>query len=208
MGENTLPMACTDPAYVDEPTRRIVRDFARGTVVRANVFRDVTYGVRVEDDRTVVEANTFDASSPDRHAVVIGTPDRTTVLGEPVDGTVLRANQADIAGNDSPYRWVHGQSHTKVEGNTALGEPTGMCKGVPLPRQPFIFAIAVAPALPDGSEPPTPDLTVATVGALPSCRTATTQPPGRGPAGSGSAPPATATATAAQPIDTAARYAG
>ena len=169
MGENTLPMECSDPAYVERPALRVVRDFAADNVIRSNAFHDVTYGVRVEDDGTVVEGNVFTASSPDHHAVIVGTPYRTEVLHEPVVDTVLRDNRADIIGNDSPYRWVHGQRSTTVEGNLALGTPTGICEGAPVPRQPFVMVIAIAPALADGSKPPTPDLTVEELGALPSC---------------------------------------
>ena len=50
MGENTLPMECTDEAYIDEPLRRVVRDHASHNVILGNQFVDVTYGVRVEDD--------------------------------------------------------------------------------------------------------------------------------------------------------------
>lgn len=169
MGENTLPMECSDPAYVDEPGKRVVLDFAERTTIRGNTFTDVTYGIRIEDDDAVVEGNRFVASSADHHAIVVGTPYRTEVLDRPVSDPVLRDNVADIAGNDSPYRWVHGIESEQVDGNLALGREVGICEGVPLPRDLFVMTIAVAPALPDGSKPPTPDLTVDTVGALPSC---------------------------------------
>jgi parallel beta-helix repeat protein len=169
MGENTLPMECSDPAYVDEPGRRIVLDFAARTTVRANAFHGVTYGIRVEDDHAVIEANRFDGPSPAMHAVVIGTPYRTTVLHHPVTGTVLRANASTIVANPDPYRWVHGESATVVRDNRALGRPVGICEGEPLPRGPFVMALAVAAAGPGGARPPTPDLTFPTVGALPAC---------------------------------------
>lgn len=169
MGENVLPMECSDPAYVDEPGKTIVLDHAERTTVRNNTFTDVTYGIRVEDDDATIEGNRFEASSPDHHAIVVGTPYRTEVLDRPVSDPVLRGNVAEIAGNDSPYRWVHGIESEQVEGNTALGEEVGICEGEPLPRDLFVMTIAVALALPDGSAPPTPDLTVDTLGALPSC---------------------------------------
>ena len=75
---------------------------------------------------------------------------------------MLRDNTSTIAGNANPYRWVHGEVDTTVAGNTALGAPVGMCEGQPPPRQVFVMVIAVRAALPDGSMPPTPDLTVAT----------------------------------------------
>ena len=91
------------------------------------------------------------------------------MLGRPVTGTVLTGNTSAIVGNANPYRWVHGEADTTVSGNTALGAPVGICEGQPTPRQIFVMVIAVRAALPDGSMPPTPDLTVATVPALPPC---------------------------------------
>jgi hypothetical protein len=62
----------------------------------------VTYGVRVEDDGTKVVANRFAGPDATHHAVVIGTPERTTVLGRPVRGTTLSANVSTIAANPNP----------------------------------------------------------------------------------------------------------
>jgi parallel beta-helix repeat protein len=170
MGENTYPMDCSDPAYVEEPAKRISLDHAPDNTIRDNRFTDVTYGVRVEDDGTTVEGNTFTASSPDHHAVIIGTPYRTEVLDQPVVRTALVGNESAISGNDDPYRWVHGEDDTVVQANTSAGQPVGLCEGEPPPRQVFVMVVAVAPANPDGSKPPTPDLTVDTLGALASCQ--------------------------------------
>lgn len=197
MGENTLPMDCSEPAYVDQPGKRVVLDRADHNTIRANTFSQVTYGVRVEDDHTTVAGNTFQATSPDHHAVIIGTPYRTEVLDRPVTGTVLTGNTSTIAGNDSPYRWVHGQRSTTVSGNRALGDGVGICQGEPPPRTLFVMVIAAAAALPDGSEPPTPDLSNPTLGALattcagrtPGSTTTTTSTPAD-PGGGGSASPA------------------
>jgi parallel beta-helix repeat protein len=169
MGENTLPMDCSDPAYVDEGGTRVSLDHAPDNTVRRNRFTDVTYGVRVEDDRTTVEDNAFTTTAADQHPVIIGTPYRTEVLDRPVTGTVLRGN-ATTGPNDSPYRWVHGHEDTVVEANTAAGSPAGLCEGEPPPRQLFVMVVAVAAPNPDGSKPPTPDLTIDALGALPSCR--------------------------------------
>ena len=205
MGENVLVMDCSDPAYVDEPGKQIILDRAPDNIVRSNAFTDVTYGVRVEDDHTTVSGNTFTASTPAHHAVIIGTPYRTTVLHRPVTGTILRSNTSTIAGNDSPYRWVHGQTSTEVADNLALGHPAGLCEGQPPPRSLFVMVIAVAAANADGSKPPTPDLMFPTLGALPSCsRAATTST-----TTTTAAPAPTAGAAApAAPVPGAASYTG
>ncbi len=170
MGENTLPMECTDPAYVESGLTRVVLDYAADNVVRANRFVDVTYGIRVEDDGTVVEGNTFESTTPGKHAVIVGTPYRTTVLGRPVDGTVLQGNTSTLAGNAHPYRWVHGHTGTTESGNTALGAPAELCQGQDPPRQGMIFVIAAALPGPGGTPPATtPDLTVPVLGELPPC---------------------------------------
>jgi parallel beta-helix repeat protein len=170
MGENTLPMECTDEAYIDEPLRRVVLDHAAENTIRANHFVDVVYGIRVEDDGNTVEGNVFEASSPDHHAVIVGTPLRTTVLDRPVTDTRLVGNVATIAGNDDPYRWVTAHVDTHDEDNLANGAPATLCEGVEPPRSPFVFVIAVAAAGPDGGPPEeTPDLTMPVLGALPPC---------------------------------------
>ncbi|MGN6694225.1 MAG: right-handed parallel beta-helix repeat-containing protein [Aquihabitans sp.] len=171
MGENVLPMDCSDTPYVDEPGKKITLDHAPDTTIRGNRFTNVTYGVRVEDDGTTVEDNRFTDTAPDEHPVIIGTPYRTSVLDQPVTGTVLRGNVTTGA-NDSPYRWVDGQQDSTVEGNTAAGAPTGICEGEDPPRQLFVMVVAVAAPNPDGSKPATPDLTIDTLGALTSCRAA------------------------------------
>jgi parallel beta-helix repeat protein len=170
MAENTLPMDCTDPAYIDEPLRRVVLDYAQGNTVSDNVFQNVTYGVRVEDDDNRITGNHFVAPSPDHHAVIVGTPLRNSVLGEPVTGTVVADNTSDIVDNPDPYRWIDGTTDTIDENNTALGRPTSVCPGVEPWRSQFIFVIAVAAAGPDGGPPATtPDITVPTLGALEPC---------------------------------------
>lgn len=170
MGENTLPMDCTDPAYVDEPARRVVLDHAADNTVRGNHFVDVHYGIRVEDDRNVIQGNAFGGDDPTLHGVLIGTPLRTTVLDRPVAGTVLRDNSSTIPGNLDPYRWVTGHVDTIDEGNSALGEAVALCEGAEPPRSQFVFVIVVAAAGPGGTPPATtPDITFPVLGALPSC---------------------------------------
>ncbi len=165
MGENILPMECSDPTY----TPGYALDRAARNTIAANSFRDVTYGVRVEDDDTKVLANRFSGPDGTHHAVVIGTPQRTRVLGKPVRGTALVANTATIRGNPNPYRWVEGQTGSIVAFNRALGRPAGLCQGKTLPRGPFVMTLAVAVEPPGSPVTPAPDLTVPTVGALPPC---------------------------------------
>lgn len=209
MAENTLPMACTDPAYLEEPGRRVVLDRAPRTTVRANRFVDVRWGVRVEDDEATIEANRFEAPAPDRHGVVIGTPVRTEVLGRPVTGTVLRGNVSDIVGNADPYRWIHGQAGTLEEGNLALGRPARLCEGPPIERARFIFVLA-AVALPvGGTPPPAPELRRPTWGILAPCErtpdpTAPADPPDR----EGDAAERPTDATSATPVAAIPTYAG
>ena len=153
MGENTLPMDCSDPQYLPG----IALDHAADTVVRGNVFRDVTFGVRVEDDRARIEDNELTGADPAQQAIVVGTPYRTAALDLPVDGTTITGNRAAISGNVNPYRWVHGQRNTTVAGNRSLGRVVGFCEGVPPARGPFVMAVAVVaadPANPPTGEPP------------------------------------------------------
>ena len=49
--ENQWFMECADPAYIDQPLRRVHLDHAVGNVVARNWFVQVRSGVRVEDDR-------------------------------------------------------------------------------------------------------------------------------------------------------------
>jgi hypothetical protein len=169
MGESTLPMECSDKPYVKSGLKSISLDRAARNQIVGNRFDDVTYGVRVEDDDTKVAGNVFSAADDTHHAVVIGTPDRTTVLGKPVSGTKLWANTSWIRNNRNPYRWVSGQTGTSVLLNRALGRPVGICEGRELPRGPFVMTLAFALEPVGAPVTPAPDLTVPTVGALPPC---------------------------------------
>ena len=149
MGENTLPMDCSDPEYL----LGVVLDYADDNVVRANVFQAVTFGVRVEDDRAVVVDNEFTSGDPAHEAIVLGTRYRTTGLGLPVDGTTITGNRAFIAGNTNPYRWIHGHANTTFAGNQSLGRPVGLCEGVQPATGPFVFVVEFVVA--DPENPPT-----------------------------------------------------
>jgi len=149
MGENTIPMNCTDPHYAPG----YALDYAKDNVVRANVFEDVTYGIRVEDDRTTVEGNSFVSTDAAHVAIIVGTPVRTSVLGLPVDGARIVGNRASVAGSKNPYRWVHGHVNTTFADNRSFDRVAGWCEGVPPARGPFVMSIAFVPADPD--DPPT-----------------------------------------------------
>lgn len=148
MAENTLPMNCTDAEYA--PGYRL--DYAADNTARDNVFQDVTYGIRVEDDGAIVEGNTFVSDDAAHLAVLLGTPVRTTVLGLPVDGTRVAGNRASIAGSKNPYRWVDGHVNTTFDDNYSFDRPVGLCEGVPPARGPFVMAIEVV--LVDPNDPP------------------------------------------------------
>jgi parallel beta-helix repeat protein len=153
MGENTYPMDCSDPAYIEDGFERVVLDYADDNVVRTNVFQNVTYGVRVEDDHNTITDNEFTGDDPAQQAIIIGTRFRTPVLGLPVEGTVITENRSAITGNHSPYRWIHGHQNTTFEDNESHGRLVGFCEGVQPPTTFFIFVIAAVPA-----EPPDPPM--------------------------------------------------
>ena len=152
MAENLLPMDCSDPQYAPG----ITLDRAPRTTVTGNTFRDVVYGVRVEDDGAHVTGNRFVAGNDASYAVIVGTPYRTTVLHRPVAGTVLAGNRASITGNASPYRWVDGETGSTVTANTANGAPVGWCRSADLPRSPVVFVVALAFEPPGSPVTPTP----------------------------------------------------
>lgn len=153
MGENTLFMDCSDPAYLPG----FVLDRARGNTVRANDFRDVNYGVRVEDDGNIIADNRFFGGDPAQQAVLIGTRWRTLALRRPVDATAVTGNHAQITGNPHPYRWIHGHTNTRYERNQSLGQTAGFCEGRRPPGNLFLFVVDFAladPADPPDGEPP------------------------------------------------------
>jgi hypothetical protein len=169
MGENTFPMDCSDPPY--QPG--VVLDYAADNIVRENVFQDVTWAVRVEDDGAVIADNQFTASDPAKQAIVVGTPYRTATLGLPVDGTTITGNLSSIAGNTHPYRWVHGQTDTTFTDNESLGRTVGVCEGQEPARGPFVFVVSFTAY--DPENPPTgPDPTLPPPVAMPPCPLACT----------------------------------
>lgn len=105
-----------DPTYVTN--RSVALDDAANNVIRANALGYLSYGIRVEDDGTRVEGNTFGSGVGPALAVLVGTKYRTTELDRPVEGTVLTAN-------------------------TANGAPSVLVEGTQPPINPFIFAIRI-----------------------------------------------------------------
>ena len=170
MGESMLPMDCADPAYFHSGMTQITRDRAAGNTVSDNLFDNMTYGVRVEDDDTKVTGNSFSGTDEGQYAVIVGTPYRTTELGEPVSGTELTGNISMIAGNPSPYRWVDGETGSTGSGNVALGQESTLCEGKSLPRGPFVMTIVVVYEPAGSPVTPTPaNLRIPPVGPQPPC---------------------------------------
>jgi len=169
MGENVYPMDCSDVPYKSGALQSITLDRAPYTTVTGNVIAGADFGVRIEDDHATVSRNRFIASSAGDYAVVVGTPYRTAVLGEPVSHTIVAHNVSTIMGNPSPYRWVDGVTALRDEHNLALGQMSAFCKAPDLPRGPFVMVYAVA--LQDPSQPPVapPAYTVPSLGVLPGC---------------------------------------
>jgi parallel beta-helix repeat protein len=172
MGENLLPMECSNPAFHEAPGIYYTLDRADDNVVIANHFLDTDYGVRVEDDGTRVIANRFTGPDAGHHAIVVGTPHRTTYLGQPVADTIVVGNRSEIVGNASPYRWVHGTDGLVDIDNTAAGGMTAsMCEGVALPRNPFVMAVEVGLPNADGSIPAHDPIVLPVLGPIAPCPT-------------------------------------
>lgn len=169
MGENTYPMECSDPAYVSGSLLRVSLDRAAGNTVRNNTFRDVMYGVRVEDDRTSVLRNRFEGPDATHHAVIVGTRVRTDALDHPVRDARIVGNESVIVDNPNPYRWVHGTEGMVFERNRVRGRDVGICEAPTVPYNPLIFVHAVAVQDPGGPPVPRPDDEVPTLGALEPC---------------------------------------
>jgi parallel beta-helix repeat protein len=166
MAENILPMQCSDPQY----SSGYALDYADNNIIRNNIFQNVAYGVRVEDDNNQILNNQFSGDGA-QQAVLIGTPVRTAVLGLPVTGTVVSGNTAVIADNPNPYRWVHGQTNTTFSNNLSNGRPSGLCEGLEPARGPFVMTLAVVVQPEQPTEPPTP---LALPGPLGTCPLACT----------------------------------
>ena len=126
MGENIAPMECSDPQY--QPGYAL--DYADDNIVRDNVFQNVTYGVRVEDDDNQILNNQF-AGDGAQQAIVVGTPiphRRARPAGRPARSSPAIPPPSPPIPN--PYRWVHGHTNTTFSNNLSLGRPSGLCEGL------------------------------------------------------------------------------
>jgi len=91
-------MECGRPAYFEG---KYVEDEARHNLIAGNRFSGVLgKGVVIEDDDNSVINNSFESAAG---AIEIGTRIRTTVLGRPVRGSVLRDNRADDGADPVHY---------------------------------------------------------------------------------------------------------
>jgi len=130
MAENTRFMDCSDTPYISEPLRAVYPDFAKNNVVRNNQILMMGNAIRVEDDANTIEGNVIRHSDPNARGVIVGTKERTALLGDPVDSTVVVDNTAEIPGNDQPFQWIHQEVGTTFSGNTANGAPATFTEGV------------------------------------------------------------------------------
>lgn len=139
MAENQYFMDCSDPRMLDAGTLVVYRDYARDNIVRGNTFESVDNGVRVEDDRNVIEANAFESQDPADQALYLGTTYRPDRLGEPVRDTVITANTAAITGNAEPYVLAHDDANTTFSANTSNGAPAVLRTGPQPEIDPMLF---------------------------------------------------------------------
>jgi parallel beta-helix repeat protein len=146
MAENTLFMDCSDPPYSTGPLTSIRLDFARQNRVERNVFTDVDYGIRVEDDGNAILSNRFRGSDASDQAILVGTLYRTSVLGEPVTGTTISGNASQLRGNAAPFGWIHGHAGTTFERNRARGRLATLVPGVQPTINFHLFVKQILPA--------------------------------------------------------------
>lgn len=140
MAENQYFMDCSDPAYGEGPLRRLHLDQAGRNTLRHNVLVRTGNAIRIEDDRTLVEGNVIADDDPAARGILVGTKERTALLGQPVDGTTIRGNTVSIPGPES-YAWIHDHTGTTFEGNLAGGAPSTLSPGTQPVVNPFLFVV-------------------------------------------------------------------
>ncbi|MFN8602013.1 MAG: right-handed parallel beta-helix repeat-containing protein [Candidatus Binatia bacterium] len=146
MAENTLFMDCSDAPYSTGPFASIRLDYAKQNRVERNVFTDVDYGIRVEDDGNAILSNRFRGSDATDQAILVGTLYRTSVLAQPVTGTTISGNASQIRGNASPFGWIHGHDATTFERNRARGRLATLAPGVQPTINFHLFVKQILPA--------------------------------------------------------------
>lgn len=156
MAESQYFMDCSDPAYIDAFVHRVHLDRAAANAVKNNTFENVRYGVRVEDNTATVSANTFASTDTAHQAIIVGTRWRTEVLSEPVNGTIIEGNTAEISGNANPYRWIWNPTNSGFSNNTSLGSEVSWCEGVQPPIDPFLFVTEIVIDDPENTPTPSP----------------------------------------------------
>ena len=129
MGENTLPMECSDPAVPAPATSPRLRRRQRRPRQRLPE-RHVRRARRGRRRRRSTD-NEFTGDDADRRrrsssARAIRTP----VLGQPVDGTTITGNRATIAGNTESVPLGPRPRRTRPSAdNESLGRAVGLLRG-------------------------------------------------------------------------------
>ena len=171
MGENTLPMDCTDPAYIDEPlpagrARPGQRQHRAGQPFYRRHLRHPGRGRRQR-----VEAQHLRGRQPrpprgDRRHAAAHDGARSAGARHP-----LVDNVSTIAGNDDPYRWVTGHVGTPSTGQPPMARRRRCARASNRPARRSCSSSRWHVAGPGGGPPATtPDLTFPVLGELPPVR--------------------------------------
>jgi len=139
MSQNQLLRDCSATPFISAPGILVYEDSARGNKIQSNLFENVGIGVRVEDDFTRVERNTFRSDDSRHSAIVIGTRHRTQVLDQPVRGPVILGNRSDIFLNPSPYNFVYGVDALRFQRNRNQGYFMDLHQAQPPPLEAHLF---------------------------------------------------------------------
>ncbi len=139
MSENQLFLDCSDSSYLTNDLQRVHEDFAKHNRIQGNTFRNVAFAIRVEDDHTLVERNRIESDNRDHVGVLVGTGYRTSLLGRPVAGVVVQGNYAAVAGNISPFAWIHHSGDTIFRRNRSDPRGTEFTPIVPPQRDFHLF---------------------------------------------------------------------
>ncbi len=141
--ENQYFMDCSDTPIVDAPgsLTKVFLDPVVDTVVELNRLDGNVNGVRVEGDSATVKGNTIENAT---RGVLVGTKHRTTVLAQPVTGTVVTGNTA--VATTEPFGWVWGKGTLTFSGNSSNGATGRLLAGTQPTINPFLFVVTFVPA--------------------------------------------------------------